>query len=75
MYFSLLSIFPYNRAICHTWDIEKRIVPVDDIYKQKPTSLLLMLEYLSAVFLDFFFFCQTMSERITASSLHNRERM
>lgn len=52
---------------------------MDDIYKQKPTSLLLMLEYLSAVFFGevfvFFFFCQTMSERITASSLHNRERM
>lgn len=65
--FPLLSIFPYNRAICRTWDIEKRIVPVNDIYKQKPTPLLLMLEYLSAVFLGFVFFsfvkqCQNVSQ-------------
>lgn len=43
-------MFPYNQVMCHMWDREKEIVPVDDIYKQKLTSLLLMLEYLSAFF-------------------------
>lgn len=52
------SIFPYNRAICHMWEREKEIVPVDDIYKQKLTSLLLMLEYLSAFFKQ----CQNISQ-------------
>lgn len=59
VFFFLLSIFPYNRAICHMWDREKEIVPVDDIYKQKPTSLLLMLEYLSAFFVKQ---CQNVSQ-------------
>lgn len=50
---------------CVTCDREKEIVPADDIYKRKVTSLLLMLEYLSAFFLCFCFFftqCQNISQ-------------
>lgn len=46
---------------CVTCDREKEIVPADDIYKRKVTSLLLMLQYLSAFFLFcfvLFFFTQ-----------------
>lgn len=58
VFFFLLSVFPHNRAICHMWEREIEIVPVDDIYKQKITSLLLMLEYLSTFFKQ----CQNISQ-------------
>ena len=65
-------MFPYNQVMCHMWDREKEIVPVDDIYKQKLTSLLLMLEYLSAFF---FKQCQNASQHHHYIERKNVENM